>query len=187
MFYLKAASRLVNTNIFFIPVLLFVSCQDSSTKLPEPFGFGRIATANEIRTIDFDIRPDGTGLPQGTANTHRGSIIYAEKCMVCHGLNGKTGIASRLIGVADTIKEKTIGNYWPYTTTVYDYIKRTMPFNAPGSLSDEEVYDLTAWLLFKNEIIDSLAVVNEKTLPHIEMPAKKFFVTDDRKGGKEIK
>ena len=88
---------------------------------------------------------------------------------------------------ADKKKEKTIGNYWPYATTVFDYVRRAMPFNAPGSLTNEEVYHLTAYLLNANEIIDEKYVINAQTLPKVIMPAQKLYVPDDRKGGAEIK
>lgn len=87
----------------------------------------------------------------------------------------------------DKKKEKTIGNYWPYATTVFDYIRRAMPFSQPGSLTNEEVYHLTAYLLNANEIIDEKTVINAQTLPKIVMPARDLFVPDDRKGGPEIK
>jgi len=111
-----------------------------------------------------------------------------EKCSACHGVRGKNGPYSVLVGeMGDTTKAKTIGNYWPYSTTIFDYVRRAMPFNAPGSLTDNEVYSLTAYLLHENRIIDSNLVINSVSLPRIIMPAKKMYVTDDRCGGAEIK
>jgi len=89
--------------------------------------------------------------------------------------------------VGDTSHTRAIGNYWPYATTLYDYIRRAMPFNAPGSLSNEEVYHLTAFLLYSNRLIDSNMVISARTLPAIEMPARKWYVNDDRHGGNEVK
>lgn len=153
---------------------------------PTRFGFGRPATAAEITAWDIDISPDGTGLPAGTGTVKTGRSIYAAKCAVCHGLKGE-GPQNRLVATSFTANEKAIGNYWPYATTIFDYIRRTMPYNAPGSLTNEEVYSLTAFLLQANKIIDSTAVINAKTLPKVVMPAHKLFVPDDRKGGREVK
>jgi cytochrome c len=89
--------------------------------------------------------------------------------------------------MGDTTKAKTIGNYWPYATTLFDYVRRAMPYNAPGSLTANEVYDLTAFLLYANKIIDSAKLVDARSLPAIVMPARQFFVTDDRKGGPEVR
>lgn len=86
-----------------------------------------------------------------------------------------------------TGSEKAIGNYWPYATTLFDYIRRAMPGNAPGSLTNEEVYNLTAFLLYANNLIDSTSVMNAQTLPGVKMPARSWFVPDDRRGGREIK
>jgi hypothetical protein len=106
----------------------------------------------------------------------------------CHGRTGVEGPFARLVGpMGDTTKAKTIGNYWPYATTLFDYTRRAMPWNAPGSLSANEVYSLTAFLLQANRIIDSNTVLTAANLPKVIMPARQFFVPDDRKGGPEIK
>lgn len=159
--------------------------------IPDTFGFGRKATQAEIDRLDIDVRPDGKGLPAGSGNPSKGKIIFNTKCFTCHGAGGIGGpngslVTNKTPGFAAR-KEKTIGNYWPYATTVFDYIRRAMPFNAPGSLSNEEVYHLTAYLLRANEIIDDNTVINAKILPRIEMPARNLFVPDDRKGGAEIR
>ena len=157
-------------------------------KLPDHFGFGRKAKATEIKAWDIDIRPDGKGLPEGEGTVHSGQLVYTAKCGSCHGANGEGGRGGRLVGIiGDTIKAKTIGNYWPYATTLFDYIRRAMPYNAPGSLPNDEVYDLTAYLLFRNRIIDSTTQLNKRNLPKLVMPAKSMFVNDDRRGGPEIK
>lgn len=187
-------NRLSNQIIFawILIVPLLSACAASEKKdfaqqeLPDDkFGFGRAATQREIDSIDIDIMPDGHGLPPGEGNFIAGRLIFESKCISCHGADGPQ---ARLIGaMGDTIKAKTIGNYWPYATTVFDYIRRTMPFNAPGSLNNDEVYHLTAFLLASNKIIDSGFVVSDKNLAGITMPAKKFYVDDDRRGGAEIR
>lgn len=160
---------------------------------PERFGFGRLASSRDIDTLDTDIRPDGKGLPEGSGTVLQGKAIYAAKCALCHGKTGTEGPFYPLVTKPDTAsskgpgREKTIGNYWPYATTLYDYINRAMPFNTPGSLTPDEVYSLTAFLLHANNIIDPSAVMNAQSLPQVIMPARDLFVPDDRKGGAEIK
>lgn len=151
---------------------------------PASFGFGQRASAKDIARLDISIRPDGRGLPKGKGNSKEGYTIYQNKCVACHGKTGVEGPYDVLVAKGE---QKAIGNYWPYATTLYDYIRRTMPFNMPGSLTDEEVYHLTAYLLHANGIIDSTAVMDAKSLPKVEMPAKVLFVPDDRTGGAEIR
>lgn len=157
---------------------------------PGHFGFGRPATEAEIAVVDIDVRPDGKGLPKGEGNAGEGKAIYALKCAGCHGATGTEGPNDRLVA-ADTTKGtrriKAIGNYWPYATTVFDYIRRAMPFNHPGSLTDREVYSLTAYLLHANGLWDEKAALNAKNLPKIKMPSRDKFVPDDRKDGPEIR
>jgi mono/diheme cytochrome c family protein len=166
--------------------------QDTA-KWPATLGFGRTATVEEISLWDIAIRPDGKGLPPGEGNVAKGKAIYALKCVACHGENGREIPGFKLTGpalVSDTLfksKPKTIGNYWPYATTLFDYMRRTMPYNLPGSLTNNEVYSLTAFLLSANQIIKSDVILNAQTLPRVIMPAKKLFVIDDRKGGAEVK
>jgi mono/diheme cytochrome c family protein len=155
---------------------------------PASFGFGRSAKPEEIAALDISIRPDGRGLPAGSGNTRSGRAIYLVKCAACHGKTGVEGPAARLVApMGDTTKVKAIGNYWPYATTLFDYTRRAMPYNAPGSLSSDEIYSLTAFLLCANRIIDSNTVITAKNLPDVVMPARQFFVPDDRKGGPEIR
>ena len=159
--------------------------------LPEAthFGFGRPATATDITRLDIDVRPDGAGLPKGSGTVLTGKAIYATKCAVCHGATGTEGPQGALVSPAgDTARKvKTIGNYWPYATTVFDYIRRAMPYNQPGSLTDDEVYSLTAFLLHANRIVNADAVMNRQTLPKVVMPAQKLFIPDDRRGGPEVR
>lgn len=157
---------------------------------PTSFGLGRPATQTDIARLDIDVRPDGKGLPASEGKAAIGKVIFAAKCAACHGIGGVGGPNGSLVSTADANRkrpEKTIGNYWPYATTVFDYIRRAMPFNAPGSLTNDEVYNLTAYLLNANDIIDETAVINARTLPTVVMPARNLFVPDDRTGGPTIK
>lgn len=163
---------------------------------PKHFGFGRPATADEIKAWDIDVRPDGAGLPPGRGTVAQGAAIYAAKCAVCHGERGRDGPLDRLVGREprtgfpfgrDPSLEFTIGNYWPYATTLYDYTYRAMPWTLPGSLEPDEVYGLVAYLLFLNEIVPEGAVMDATTLPQVVMPARDRFVRDTRRGGREIR
>lgn len=163
---------------------------------PARFGFGRPATADEIASWDISARPDGRGLPPGSGTARDGAVIYASRCAGCHGATGREGPADPLVGREphvgfpfgrDPTLVRTIGNYWPYATTIYDYLYRAMPLNAPGSLAPDDVYSLVAYLLWRNEIIADTALIDARTLPRIAMPARSHFVIDDRRGGREVR
>jgi S-disulfanyl-L-cysteine oxidoreductase SoxD len=158
-------------------------------KTPATFGIGRPATTAEIAALDIDVGPDGAGLPPGRGTAADGAPIYAARCAGCHGKTGKEGpndvLVGRLPGDAfpfarDPRAPKTIGSYWPYATTVFDYVRRAMPPDAPGSLKDEEVYGLVAYLLTLNELIPQGAVMDATSLPKVQMPAREHFVPDTR-------
>jgi S-disulfanyl-L-cysteine oxidoreductase SoxD len=153
--------------------------------LPERFGHGRPATAAEIAALAVTVTSDGTGLPPGRGSVTAGVHVYAAKCASCHGHRGEgvQGMGDRLVGtepIDSTGWNRTIGNYWPYATTVFDYIRRAMPFDRPGSLTADEAYALTAYLLHLNEIIPADAVLDAGSLPQVVMPARHRFVRDDR-------
>lgn len=159
---------------------------------PSKFGFGRATNQTEIGAWDIDIRPDGKGLPPGQGSVSKGRAIYVHKCAACHGEKSAGQLKVKTVGpalIGDTIltaKGKTIGKYWPYATTLFDYIRRAMPYPQPGSLSNVEVYSLTAYLLNANHVTAD-TIQNARSLPKIVMPARKLFVFDDRKGGPEVK
>jgi mono/diheme cytochrome c family protein len=160
-----------------------------SAQEPATFGIGRPATPAEIAAWDIGVGPDGAGLPPGRGTSADGAPIYAARCAACHGKTGKEGpndpLVGRLPGDAfnfanDPRAPRTIGSYWPYATTVFDYIRRAMPPDKPGSLKDEEVYGLVAYLLSLNELIPPDAVMDAASLPKVKMPAHDHFVPDTR-------
>ena len=134
----------------------------------------------EIAAWDIDILPDGTGLPPGSGTAEQGEPIFAQKCAVCHGANGEGGISFALTGGEPLTNgidtAKTIGNFWPYATTIFDYTRRAMPWLTPRTLTDNEVYALTAYMLALNDIIDEDDVMNAQTLPQVQMPNRDGFV-----------
>ena len=161
----------------------------ASTKEPASFGIGRPATPAEIAALDIDVGPDGAGLPPGRGTSADGAPIYAARCASCHGKTGKEGPNDVLVGripgdafpfARDPRAPKTIGSYWPYATTVFDYVRRAMPPDAPGSLKDNEVYGLVAYLLFLNDLIPADAIIDASSLPKVKMPAHDHFVPDTR-------
>ena len=173
----------------------------TETGAPPPSGrydLGRAATPAEVAVLDIDIGPDGVELPAGKGTAAEGAKIYGAQCASCHGMRGE-GMAPaypKLVGRdpregfpfgRDPALVKTIGNYWPYATTVFDYVRRSMPFLQPGSLTNDEVYAVTAWLLAQNEIIKSDATLDAASLKAVQMPARNRFVQDDRKGGAEVR
>jgi mono/diheme cytochrome c family protein len=182
---------------YFGVLLALCACttSDSSTVAGRPshYGFGHAPTREQIAAIDIDANPAGVGLPVGEGTAQSGRTIYVSKCSMCHGANGE-GIDKypRLIGheppagfafASDPKAPRTIGNYWPYATTLYDYIHRTMPWSAPGSLTPDETYSVVAYLLSANGVIPETTVVNAKSLPAVRMPAQPHFVKDNRTGG----
>jgi hypothetical protein len=162
----------------------------------KPLGIGRAATPDEIKKIDIDVMPDGRGLPDGAGSVAEGAKIYAAKCASCHGAAGQGGTAERLVDresgknwdfATNPKLVKTVGNYWPYATTLYDYTYRAMPFLQPGTLTPDETYALVAHILNLNKIVPDNAVMDKTTLPKVVMPARNKFVMDNRKGGKVVK
>lgn len=152
----------------------------------QSIGLGRVASADEMKKLDLTILPDGTGLPAGSGTAKRGESIFKEKCAECHNDRGegRQGQYPALVGGQGTLNTskpvKTVGSYWPYATTVWDYIHRAMPFDHPRSLPADDVYSVTAFVLFLNGIVAETAELNEKTLPKVMMPNRNGFVPDRR-------
>lgn len=148
------------------------------------YGLGRSATEDEIRSWNIDVSPSGEGLPPGQGTVKQGAQVYAAKCAACHGPTGVEGPKDKLVGGRNTLTGpkpiRTIGSYWPYATTLYDYIHRAMPFNAPQSLTAAETYSVIAWLLFQNQIIAEDAVIDAQSLPKVQMPNRNGFIPDQR-------
>ena len=160
-----------------------------ATALPSPaqlptFGLGRTPTAEEVKAWDITIPADGKGLPPGSGTAARGKPIYVERCASCHGEKGEDSKYARLVGGRGTLTMDkpllTIGSFWPYATTLWSYINRAQPLDEPGSLTPEQVYAVTAYLLYLNGIIGEHDVIDAKTLPQIQMPNRDGFVRDPR-------
>ena len=151
---------------------------------PQYYYLGRPATEREIAGWDIDIAPDGAGLPPGSGTAAQGQNIYAAQCAACHGASGEGGIGDRLVGGRTSLGTakpvKTIGSYWPYATTIFDYIRRAMPLNNPESLTDNQVYAVTAYLLWLNGIVSKDTVLDAQALPKIKMPNHGGFTGDSR-------
>ena len=141
---------------------------------------GRQATPAEVAGWDISIPPDGTGLPPGSGTPEQGAAVYAQKCQACHGEKGAGQPNDQLVGGQGTLASaspvRTIGSYWPYATTVFDYVRRAMPYTQPQSLTTDEVYAVTAYLLQLNGIIGAQDVMNAQTLPQVRMPNREHFI-----------
>ncbi len=156
-----------------------LSILDSAAMAATTPDLGRKLTDADVTSLDIAILPDGQGLPQGKGTAAEGKPVYAIHCASCHGVAGKDGLHDQLAGGIGSISSsrpvKTLGSYWPYATTVFDYVRRAMPYHFPGSLSDDEVYAVTAYLLFLNDIIDESTVLSQTSLPEVKMPNQENF------------
>jgi S-disulfanyl-L-cysteine oxidoreductase SoxD len=147
----------------------------------EPYGVGRAATPQEIAGWDIDVSPSGAGLPPGRGDVRQGEAIFANKCAACHGAHGEGKPMDALVGGIGTLRdkkpEKTVGSFWPYATTLFDYVRRAMPLNAPQSLTPDEVYAVSAYVLFLNGIVPQDAMLDADNLAKINMPNRDGFVS----------
>jgi S-disulfanyl-L-cysteine oxidoreductase SoxD len=146
-------------------------------------GIGRVATPSQIAGWDIDVRADGQGLPPGRGNVREGEKIFAATCAVCHGAKGEGQPADRLVGGFGTLATskpvRTVGSYWPYASTLFDYIHRAMPFNAPQSLTADQVYAVSAYILYLNNIVTEDTVLDATSLPRVQMPNRNGFTRPD--------
>jgi S-disulfanyl-L-cysteine oxidoreductase SoxD len=150
----------------------------------QKYGVGQPPTAEQIRNLGASIAPDGSGLPDGSGTPAAGRGVFVAWCANCHGEKGEGGIGPPLVGGQGTLRTakplKTVGSYWPYATTVWDYVNRAMPFNQPGLLKPPEVYAVTAYILNVNGIIGNNQAMDAKSLPKVKMPNRDGFVADPR-------
>ncbi len=167
---------------FVAAAVLFAAMVSASAQTP--YGFGHFATPAEIAGWNIDIDREGHNLPPGSGTVVHGREVFAEQCAACHGAQGEGGIGDRLVGGQGTLASakpiKTVGSYWPYAPTLFDYIRRAMPQNAPQSLSNDDVYAVSAYVLNLNGLLPADAALDAKTLPAIKMPNREMFSNDPR-------
>src|ERR1700676_2894239 len=168
----------------FRPWLLVIAVAASILAQSAKYAVGRAPTPEEVKAWDISVAPDGTGLPEGSGTAVQGKEVYSSKCAKCHGGQGQGGDDAPLVGGQGTLRSpkplKTVGSYWPYATTVWDYINRAMPFNQPGLLKPPEVYAVVAYILNLNGIVGNDQVMDAKSLPKVKMPNRNGFVADPR-------
>jgi S-disulfanyl-L-cysteine oxidoreductase SoxD len=157
----------------------------SNAALAENPNLGRIAAPEEIAAWDISIGPDGAGLPPGSGTPKQGEAVYTAKCLVCHGEKGAGKPNDALVGGRGTLAGdqppvKTVGSFWPYATTLFDYVRRAMPLNESKSLTNDEVYAVVAYLLQLNGIIGENETINAQILPRVQMPNRDGFMTFSR-------
>lgn len=164
-----------------IAVSSLLICSGLITAQESP-GLGEPLSAEQIADIDYVVLPDGDGLPDGAGTASEGAVVYQQHCLACHGEGGTDGINDRLSGghgsMTSARPQKTVGSFWPYATTVFDYVRRSMPLTTPGVLSNDELYAVTAYVLYINEIVGENDEMNAQTLPKIKMPNRENFVWD---------
>ena len=158
-------------------LLFMVSAAQAVENSPK---LGKPAPQTLEKSWNLDVFPDGTGLPAGSGNAVQGKKVYQQYCLSCHGVNGTGDSAEELAGakhgLTDSVPDKTIGTYWPYATTIFDFTRRAMPLNAPGILNNDQLYAVTAYLLYLNHLIKETDVINASTLPKVKMPNRNGFI-----------
>ncbi len=157
---------------------------------PDRFDFGAAASDARVAMWDISVKPDGEGLPTGRGSVAEGQGVYLTYCTACHGATGTEGPNDRLVGTDEWDEwpsGQAVGNYWPYATTLFDYIRRAMPQLTPGILTSDQTYAVIAYILNMNGLVPDDAVMDATTLPAVEMPARDRFVVDDRVGGAAIR
>ena len=171
-------------NILGISVAALIFTSSTTTMAGERLGIGSLVSKSVIAGWDIDARPDGHGLPKGSGTVEKGEEVYLEQCAACHGEFGEgAGRYPVLMGGYDTLTtadpQKTVGSYWPYATTLYDYIRRAMPYGNAQSLTTDEVYSVSAYVLFMNDILEEDATLDAQSLAAIKMPNRNGFVLPD--------
>ena len=170
-------------NFGFLAIALFAS-MSTHAHAQSRYGIGQAATSAEITAWNIDIDRYGNNLPAGSGSVERGHAVFDEQCSACHGAKGEGGIGDRLVGGQGTLATpkpvKTVGSFWPYAPTLFDYIRRAMPLNAPQSLSSEEIYAVTAYILNLNGLLSDNATIDAKSLSAIKRPNRAMFVNDPR-------
>ncbi len=159
---------------------LLPACTAPATRTSDPPRLGVAADPDLLGRQRLNVFPDGRGLPPGRGTVADGARLFAQHCAGCHGRDGRGGSADELTGATRPLTsvdaDKTIGSYWPYATTLFDFIRRAKPMNAPGTLEADEVYSLCAWLLHANSIVPADAVIDAHSLPAIRMPNRDGFI-----------
>jgi S-disulfanyl-L-cysteine oxidoreductase SoxD len=176
-----ARSRMWKVSGLLLPLLLAAAALGAQSPT---FGVGRPPTPEEIRALGSAIAPDGAGLPAGSGSVAEGRALFAARCARCHGPQGEGGIGVRLVGGQGTLRTpkplKTVGSFWPYATTLWDYINRAMPYDEPGRLTASEVYGAVAFILNLNGIVGDAARLEASSLAAVKMPNRDGFVPDSR-------
>ncbi len=167
-------------NVMFIVIVALCLLAAESIVADDSPEKGEAVSSNELKNLDFTILPNGEGLPDGSGTAVAGANVYQQNCLACHGAGGKDGLNDTLVGGHGSLTsdqpQKTVGSYWPYATTLFDYVHRAMPYQAPGSLSNDDVYAVTAYILYLNDIVGEDERLDANTLPEVRMPNRENFV-----------
>ena len=173
-------TRRLELAAFAVAILLCAARAEAQS----PYGIGRVAAPAEIAGWNIDVGGDGSDLPPGSGSVSHGSEVFDQQCAACHGAMGEGRVGDRLVGGQGTLGTskpvRTVGSYWPYAPTLFDYIRRAMPQNAPQSLSNDDVYAVSAYILSLNGLLPADTTLDAKTLAAIKMPNRKMFVGDPR-------
>ena len=176
------AKRYVSTLVGLTATGVLMGCV-ANYQAGSSVGLGRSISEDQIRAWNIDVEPSGAGLPAGSGTVAAGEKLYQQQCASCHGDKGQGGPANRLVGGGSLNTDKpvkTVGSFWPYPTTIFDYIRRAMPHQAPQSLTNDQVYSATAYILYMNKIITVDQVMDAKTLPLVKMPNRDGFIPIER-------
>ena len=178
---MSTSKRMYLAGIALFAVVVLAACAAQPTAAKPP-ALGVAVSAEDVARWDISIPPSGAGLPAGSGTVAKGESVYTEKCQSCHGAKGAGKPADALVGgigsLATATPVRTVGSYWPYATTLFDYTRRAMPLTSPLSLSNDEVYAVTAYVLYLNGIIPADATMNAQSLPAVKMPNREGFISD---------